>query len=72
MVELVPSNIATSGVVEMPVRDTQTPFVRGGWLVEPVVASAALLALLATVVRERFADGGQWGASASATPASKK
>jgi apolipoprotein N-acyltransferase len=72
VVELVPSNIATSGVVEMPVRDTQTPFVRGGWLVEPVVASAALLALLATVVRERFADGGQWGASASATPASKK
>lgn len=59
VVVTVPSDVSGSGVVEMPVRHTITPFVRGGRLLEPLVSGVALAALAFAGIRRRFAHGGE-------------
>ncbi len=55
----VPPDVSASGVVEMPIRDTVTPFVRAGWVLEPLVSVVTLAALAFAGIRRRFAHGGE-------------
>lgn len=72
LAHLVPSDVSASGVITMPRRDALTPYVRGGWLADPIIASLAALALVLAEGRRRMANGEQWEQAAPAASATTK